>query len=78
MKARAWPLKLSGLLVSLLILVGCQAEDARMKDVDGIPSKLQDQLAFTCTQEKDRIPPRDPEADQLYTHARWLIKGKEK
>ena len=33
------------------------------------------QSSFTCTHEKDRIPPRDPEADQLYTHARWLRRG---
>ena len=32
-------------------------------------------LAFTCAYEKDRIPPRDPEADQLYVHARWLRKN---
>ena len=32
-------------------------------------------LAFTCAYEKDRIPPRDPEADQLYKHARWLTKN---
>jgi len=75
MKVGAWPLTLSGLLVCLAMLGACQAEDARMKDVEGIPSKLQDQLAFTCTQEKDSIPPRDPEADQLYKHARWLVKG---
>ncbi|QWT45792.1 SEL1-like repeat protein [Azospira inquinata] len=31
-------------------------------------------LSFTCAYEKDRIPPRDPEADQLYHYARWLRK----
>ncbi|WP_153010872.1 DUF6396 domain-containing protein, partial [Aquitalea magnusonii] len=30
------------------------------------------QLAFTCAYEKDRLPALDPEADQLYRHARWL------
>jgi uncharacterized protein len=40
-----------------------------------IPSDIKKQLAFTCAYEKDRIPPRDPEADQLYKHARWLIKA---
>ena len=29
-------------------------------------------LAFTCVYEADVIPPRDPEADRLYRHARWL------
>ena len=36
---------------------------------------VQASLAFTCTYEKDKIPPRDPEADQLYEHAKWLKKG---
>lgn len=48
MKADAWSLKSSGLLVSLAVLGGCQPEDARMKDVAGIPSEPQDPLAFTC------------------------------
>jgi TPR repeat protein len=46
-----------------------------MKDVENIPSSIKAQLAFTCAHEKDRIPPRDPEAEQLYKHARWLVKG---
>ena len=62
-------------LLAILLVYGCNPKETRMKDVEGIPSKLQDQLAFTCAQEKDRIPPRDPEADQLYVHARWLVKG---
>jgi len=36
---------------------------------------IQAQLAFTCAYEKDAIPPRDPEAEQLYKHARWLRKN---
>src|SRR5574343_186796 len=36
---------------------------------------LKANLAFTCSHEADRIPPRDPEADQLYKHARWLGKN---
>ena len=39
-----------------------------------IPRSLEDQLAFTCTYEAERIPPRDPEAEQLFKHARWLYK----
>ena len=46
-----------------------------MKDLEGIPATLKSQLTFTCAQEKDRIPPRDPQAEQLYVHARWLLKG---
>lgn len=29
-------------------------------------------MAFTCTHEAEHIPARDPEAEQLYQHARWL------
>lgn len=29
-------------------------------------------LEFTCVYEADLIPQRDPEADQLYQHAKWL------
>jgi len=45
------------------------------QEVKNIPSSIKAQLAFTCAHEKDRIPPRDPEADLLYKHARWLVKG---
>ena len=38
-------------------------------------STVQSNLAFTCAYEKDAIPKRDPEADQLYAHARWLKKN---
>jgi TPR repeat protein len=31
-------------------------------------------LPFTCTYEKDRLPPQDPEADMLYRHANWLYR----
>jgi hypothetical protein len=33
---------------------------------------LRPDAAFTCAKEADRIPTRDPEAEQLYQHARWL------
>ena len=36
---------------------------------------VQSNLAFTCAYEKERIPPRDPEAEQLYQHAKWLKKN---
>ena len=38
-------------------------------------SKVKANLAFTCQHEADRIPARDPEAEQLYRHARWLVKN---
>ncbi len=40
-----------------------------------VPSDIKKQLAFVCTHEASRIPPRDREADQLYKHARWLAKA---
>jgi uncharacterized protein len=33
---------------------------------------LKHDMTFTCSHEKERIPARDPEAEQLYQHARWL------
>jgi hypothetical protein len=33
---------------------------------------LKPDMTFTCSHEKDRIPARDLEADQLYHHARWM------
>jgi TPR repeat protein len=35
-------------------------------------ANLKAAAAFTCTHEAKFIPPRDPEAEQLYQHARWL------
>ena len=50
-------------------------KDPHMKHLEGIPSTIKGQLAFTCSHESDRTPPQDPEAEQLYKHARWLIKA---
>lgn len=66
---------ISASLVSLALLTGCNAKDSSMNQLSEISANIKKQLAFTCTQEKDRIPKRDPEADQLYVHARWLVKG---
>jgi len=46
-------------------------------DVRPVPAlnDIEAKLAFTCAHEADVIPPRVREADQLYVHARWLIKG---
>lgn len=65
----------SACLVSLSLLTGCNSKDNSMNQLPEISANIKKQLGFTCTQEKDRIPPGDPEADQLYVHARWLIKG---
>jgi len=37
-------------------------------------AEIEKQLAFTCAYEKDRIPPRDPDAEILYQHAVWKYK----
>lgn len=55
--------------------MGCSGKGTGMDKLPEISADIKKQLAFTCAQEKDRIPPRDPEADQLYKHARWLVKG---
>lgn len=68
------PILIASLSASAL-LSACGVKENRMNDVSTISADIKHQLAFSCTQEKDRIPPRDPEADQLYKHARWLRKG---
>ncbi len=60
------------LAITLLALVACDnPKERNMPDL----STVQSNLAFTCAYEKDAIPKRDPEADQLYAHARWLKKN---
>ncbi|UXY16342.1 sel1 repeat family protein [Chitiniphilus purpureus] len=49
-------------------------ETSRSTAMSGLAATQEAQLAFTCAYEKDRIPPRDPEAEQLFQHARWLQK----
>ena len=65
-------------LVPLAICLALAACDGinRPKEhlVPDLPN-IQANLAFTCVHEDEVIPKRDPEADQLYVHARWLKKG---
>ena len=63
------------LFTSVLAVAACDG-NTRTKDraMPDLPD-VQASLAFTCAYEKDKIPPRDPEADQLYQHAKWLKKG---
>lgn len=75
----AWRLSLSALA---LLLVGVGAfgvqrhffpPDTRMTiSASSDMADLRPDAAFTCAHEVDHIPRRDPEADQLYQHARWL------
>lgn len=48
-----------------------RTKESLVPDLPGVQAKL----AFVCAREKDHLPPRDPGADQLYKHARWLRKG---
>jgi hypothetical protein len=66
------PKLISIALIALLTLAAWALfKDRSMPDLPHVKAHL----AFTCVHEKDRIPPRDPEADQLYVHARWLRKN---
>lgn len=57
-----------------MTFAGCTPKDRGMNDLPEISANIKKQLAFSCAQEKDRIPPHNTEADQLYRSARWLIK----
>jgi TPR repeat protein len=59
----------------LLQLTSCEAKEPAMTELTEIPASVKKQLAFTCVKEGDHVPKRDPEAEQLYRHARWLVKG---
>jgi TPR repeat protein len=65
------------LLMTVLLLAACNApeQDTRSHtmpaDLSKTPTQIEDQLAFTCAYEKDHIPPRDPDAELLFEHARW-------
>jgi tetratricopeptide (TPR) repeat protein len=55
-----------------LLLTGLTACDAfGDRSVPDLPA-IQAKLAFTCTHEAERLPPLPPEADVLFTYARWL------
>ena len=62
-------------LLTIGLCLPLVSANSKMNQLPDIPSDIKRQLAFTCAHEKDRIPPRDAEADQLYKHARWLVKG---
>ncbi|UXY16341.1 hypothetical protein N8I74_04800 [Chitiniphilus purpureus] len=67
-----------GALLFTALLLGCGKsplpETSRSPTLSGLATTQAAQLAFTCAYEHDRIPPRDPEAEQLFQHARWLQK----
>ena len=66
------------LLLAATLLNACSAPSIKPVNNAAMQDNLQsikEKLVFNCTHEKDRIPPRDQEADQLYKHARWLRRG---
>jgi hypothetical protein len=75
MSALIWPARVVlAVATSALLVAGCTKKPA-MDQFPEVPSDIKKQFAFACTHEASRIPPRDPEADQLYKHARWLVKA---
>jgi uncharacterized protein len=64
-----------GLVATLVLSGGCAPKDTGMNQLPELSANVKKQLMFTCAVEKDRIPSRVIEADQLYAHARWLIKN---
>lgn len=62
------------LAIALTPLAACDGNHAKERPVPNLPD-VQAKLAFKCVHEKDVIPPRNPEADQLYKYARWLEKN---
>nr|WP_294864458.1 sel1 repeat family protein [uncultured Pseudogulbenkiania sp.] len=65
------------LLLSTLLLAACGGSTIKSPDMDTIntlPTRLQEQLAFSCAYEQTRTPQPNPEAEQLFQHARWLQK----
>lgn len=61
----------TGLLSVCLVACGAKKEFSMTDDI----SKVKANLAFACKHESEVIPPRNPEADQLYKYARWLHKN---
>jgi TPR repeat protein len=64
-------------LVLLLVLwaTACNQANSRSIKADLPEAKtLEEQLAFTCAYEKDKLPPLDPELDLLFKRAVWIYK----
>jgi len=59
-------------LLAVLSLTAC-SEENRLSNLPD-PATVRADLAFTCIHEADRLPPLDPEADQLFQYGRYLQK----
>ncbi|SCK25669.1 DUF6396 domain-containing protein, partial [Vogesella sp. LIG4] len=65
------------LAAACLLLAACgkaPASPPAASPLTAIPDSLERQPAFTCSHEQARIPKPNPEAEQLFKHARWLQK----
>ncbi|RDS78724.1 sel1 repeat family protein, partial [Dyella monticola] len=56
----------------LALLTACSKESSSSSDLVALKATL----AFTCSHEADRLPPLNPDADQLFKYARYLEKKK--
>jgi hypothetical protein len=70
---------LSFLPFLILSLVACGRSDLDAHRRTNMPTpeekaRIEENLAFTCAYEKDRVPELDPDAELLYKHAVWLGK----
>nr|WP_082158807.1 DUF6396 domain-containing protein [Chromobacterium alkanivorans] len=55
----------------LLLLTACGNKQRAVPTLDEIKANL----AFSCVYEKDHLPTRDPDAEQLYRYARYVQKN---
>ncbi|WP_162291268.1 sel1 repeat family protein, partial [Vogesella sp. LIG4] len=65
------------LAAACLLLAACgkaPASPPAASPLTAIPDSLERQPAFTCSHEQARIPKPNPDAEQLFKHARWLQK----
>lgn len=65
-----------GILIVLLAALTGACNHKEKTPLDSLPdmSAVRANLAFTCVHEADRLPPLDPEADQLFQYGRYLQK----
>src|SRR5476649_927242 len=60
-------------LICVCALTACSKKENALSSVADMAA-VRANLAFTCVHEVDRLPPLDPEADQLFKYGRYLEK----
>ena len=60
-------------LVACALLSACSPKENPLSALPDL-SAVRANLTFTCSHEADRLPPLDPEADQLFKYGRYLQK----